>query len=388
MAHRSRPSRFGRYRRRPRSVFPRLDSLENRLVLSDSGVIAGGFAAPTYVVGSAPYALPVLAASPQQIIPIVGALPQQLESAYGINQVFFGKIKGTGAGQTVAIVDAYDNPGFKNTSDASFATSTLGVYDNIFGLPDPPSFTKFNESGQQSPLPKANAGWGVEIALDIETVHLMAPAASIDLVEATTNSSNDLFAAEQTAATLPGVSVVTNSWGGHEFTNLLPFDSILTQPGVTFLASSGDYGASATTPGGFYSGGGASYPATSPNIVAVGGTSLYLNSANAWSGETGWSYGSDAYAGQIASGGGISAIEGEPFYQQSVQSTNQRTVPDVAADADPTTGLAEYDPTDFGAATPFATIGGTSLASPLWAGMIAIANQGRALDLRAPLTGY
>ena len=330
--------------------------------------------------------MPGAGADTQQIPTFTGATPQQLESAYGINQISFGGIKGNGAGQTVAIVDAYDNPGFLDSSDPNFATSALGLYDRYFGLPDPPSFEKFNEYGDTSSSslpPPSFQNWSIEIAIDIEAVHLIAPAASIDLVEATTSFNADLFQAERTAASLPGVSVVTNSWGGLESAGETAYDPIMTAPGVTFLVATGDYGVDPSVPFG-----GAGYPNTSPNVVAVGGTSLYLNSANAWSGETGWSYGSDGYAGQIASSGGYSTIEPEPVYQDGVQTSGFRSNPDVAADADPTTGLAVLDPFDFGAATPFEQYGGTSLASPLWAGMIAIADQGRVLDGASPLTGY
>jgi hypothetical protein len=369
-----------------------MENLEHRLLLSQNGAGTAGFAEPTFVPGSGPYAMPTPAAGPQQINILLGATPQQLESAYGVNQISFGKITGNGAGQTVAIVDAYDNPGFLDSSDPNFANSTLAQYDQIFGLPDPPSFTKFNQNGSTDPNklpPPSPQNWAIEIAIDIEAVHLMAPAASIDLVEATANSNANLFTAEKTAASLPGVSVVSNSFGGGESPSETKYDTIMLAPHVTFLAASGDNGAIATTPGGGASGGGPIYPSTSPNVVAVGGTSLYLNSAEAWSTETGWSYGSDAYAGQIASGGGISAVELKPAYQQGVQQSNKyRTTPDIAADADPTTGIALFDPYDFGAETPFAVYGGTSLATPLWAGMVAIANQGRALNGAPPLTGY
>ncbi len=373
-------------RRRRRSILLRLEDLEHRLVLLRIGADAPGFAVPTFVPGTAPFAMPAAGTGLGQIAPLLGASPQQLEEAYGINQIFFGTIKGDGAGQTVAIVDADDNPSFLDSSDPNFASSALAVYDQIFGLPNPPSFTKFNEYGDTaySSLPPPNlGGWSVEIALDIEAVHAMAPDASIDLVEANPSSAG-LYTAELTAASLPGVSVVSNSWGS-DFENSLEtsYDSYFMHSGVTFLAASGDGGSILTYPrGGF------GYPPASPDVVAVGGTSVYLNAAGSWSGESGWSYGSDGYAGTAGSGGGISQYELEPSYQENVQNTGWRTVPDVAADADPSTALAEYDPFDFGTATPFEEIGGTSLAAPLWAGMIAIADQGRALDGAAPLTGY
>ncbi|HZW33685.1 MAG TPA: hypothetical protein VFF52_23390, partial [Isosphaeraceae bacterium] len=125
--------------------------------------------------------------------------------------------------------------------------------------------------------------------------------------------------------------------------------------GVTFVAAAGDGG----SPG--------VYPAFSPNVVAVGGTTLSLNSEGSYQGETAWS----------SSGGGVSSVEPEPAYQQGVQSTGFRTIPDVAFDADPSTGVAVYDSYDNTGAGPWETIGGTSLAAPSWAALIAIADQGR-----------
>ena len=97
-----------------------------------------------------------------------GYTPQQMQTVYGLNQVLFSGIKGDGSGQTIALVDAYDNPSFVNSTDPSFATSALHVFDQTFGLADPPSFTKVNQSGQAAPLAAPNNSWGPEIALDIE----------------------------------------------------------------------------------------------------------------------------------------------------------------------------------------------------------------------------
>ena len=142
------------------------------------GVQPAGVAEPNLVAGGTPFAMPASGADPQQIsIAMNGATPQQLESAYGTNQISFGSIKGNGAGQTVAIVDAYDNPGFLDSSDPNFGGSFLAQFDKVFGLPNPPSFTKFNEYGDTaySSLPPPSPGiWSPEIALDIEAVHLMA----------------------------------------------------------------------------------------------------------------------------------------------------------------------------------------------------------------------
>jgi subtilase family serine protease len=334
---------------RPRARYcrPQVEVLEDRLALS-----APGLTPPIIIVPSQSAAPPASALTPAQI-----------RHAYGIDQVKFGTVVGDGAGQTIAIVDAGDNPGFLNSTDPNFGNSDLAKFDAEFGLPNPPSFTKLNQEGQQGPYPPSNvAGFGPEIALDIEWAHVIAPMANIILVEGNTNSGADLVAAAQVAASIPQVSVVSMSFGSAEFSGEQQQDSTYTTPaghqGITYLASTGDNGA----PGG--------YPAFSPNVVAVGGTTLNVDAAGNYVSETGWS----------GSGGGISQFEPQPGFQSGVvtQSTTFRTTPDVAFDADPATGVPVFDSTDFGAATPWEQIGGTSLACPCWAGIIAITNQDRA----------
>jgi subtilase family serine protease len=131
-----------------------------------------------------------------------GYTPAQIRHAYGFDQVWFNGVAGDGTGQTIAIVDAYDDPN---------VASDLHQFDAAFGLPDP-SLTKVNEYGGFAP-PAANATWAVEIALDVEWAHAIAPGARILLVEANSNSNADLFAAVTYAAEQPGVSVVSMSWG-------------------------------------------------------------------------------------------------------------------------------------------------------------------------------
>ena len=160
------------------------------------------------------------------------------------------------------------------------------------------------------------------------------------------------------------------SFGRSESSDDAALNSVFTtpsgQPGVTFLASTGDSGA----PGGF--------PAFSPNVVAVGGTTLTINSSTyAWVGETGWS----------GSGGGQSVYQSEPSYQSGVQNSGWREIPDVAFDADPNTGVAVYDSYDYGSSSPWVQVGGTSLSSPCWAGLVAIANQLRASQGQGSLDG-
>ena len=291
-----------------------------------------------------------------------GYTPSQVRHAYGFDQINFagGTVAGDGAGTTIAIVDAYDDPRIAND---------LHQFDVAFGLPDP-VFTKVNQSGGTT-MPAANGGWASEIALDVEWAHAIAPKANILLVEANDNSYSNLMAAVSFAAKQSGVVAVSMSWGGGEFSTETGFDSTFKTPtghqGVTFVVSSGDAGAPA------------SYPATSPNALAVGGTHLSLDSSGNILGESAWS----------GSGGGISSYETEPTYQKGVvtQTTTNRANPDVSYDADPNTGFPVYDTYNNSTTAPWSQFGGTSDAAPQWAALIAIADQGRALAGLGSLDG-
>ena len=332
-----------------------LETLEPRVMLSVVPI-----ATPQFVVHAAN---PVQHASATSS---VGMSPSTLDTAYGINAVTFGSVKGNGAGQTIAIVDAYNDPNI---------AADLSTFDAAYGLSNP-TLTVVNENGSTSSLPgtdpagKGNS-WAVEISLDVEWAHAAAPGANILLVEAASANYGDLMTAVSTARSYTGGSVVSMSWGGNEFTGESAYDSYFTTPsghaGVTFVASSGD------------TGGIVEYPASSINVLAVGGTSLTTSAGGAYASESGWS----------GAGGGISRYELRPAFQTGVvtQSTTYRTVPDVAADADPSTGVGVVDSWDFGTASPWVQVGGTSLSAPIWAGIIAIANQGRATSGQATLTG-
>ncbi len=345
---------------RPR---PTVEAMELRILLTSQFATPSVFvyhAPGTYPTGESMNAYGLLPFGNGSSTP-VGYTPAQIRQAYGINNILFGSIVGDGTGQTIAIVDAYDNPDFVNSSSVTFSNSDLANFDKAFGIPDPPSFMKLNESGKTTGLPGTDptGGWEAEEALDVEWAHALAPAASIVLVEAASSGGNDLLKAVTTAANLPNVSVISMSWGGGEASNETSQDSTFVTPSghvnITFLASTGDSG----SPGG--------YPAYSPNVVAVGGTALTLTGSNNYSSESGWS----------GSGGGTSQYETEPTYQKSVQSTGKRTIPDVSFDASPATGVALYDSYNNGSSTPWEVIGGTSLASPSWAALIAVADQGR-----------
>ncbi len=302
--------------------------------------------------------------------------PAQVCAAYGVSS-----LTTDGSGQTIALVDAYDNPDIYPAVDA---------FDTQFGLTDSgPSLydqygpassflTVIGQNGQTTSLPQSDPSgsgtdnWELEESLDVEWAHAIAPGAKIVLVEANSQSLSDLMAAVASAASQPGVSVVSMSWGFAEERSVsasdeATYDAVLDVPGVSFVASTGDYGAADPE-----------YPAYSPNVVAVGGTTLDLNTTGAYNQELGWGVVSGSNGTLIGSGGGISQFEPEPAFQTGVQSTGGRTIPDVALVADPSTGAWIADPYNVPGSNPFEVVGGTSLSAPAWAGLLALANQGRA----------
>jgi V8-like Glu-specific endopeptidase len=294
----------------------------------------------------------------------VGLTPAQIRKAYGYDQIQFGGTTGDGSGQTVAIVDAYHSPTM---------LQDLRTFDAAFGLSDPPSFIQVAQDGSQNyPSVDPTGGWAIETALDVEWVHALAPKANIFLVES--NDPNSLFDAVDFARNQPNVSLVSMSFGGGEFSQETQIDSLFTTPaghrGVTFVAATGDDG----QPGG--------YPAYSPNVLAVGGTTLTIDSLGNYVSETGWSLDSRNKGG----GGGISQIESQPSYQKGVvtQSSTQRTIPDISLDADPNSGPTLY--TSVGG-LGWIQEGGTSFSAPAWAALLAIANQGRAAGGKGTMDG-
>ena len=330
-----------------------LERLEDRIVPSSS--VGGSFATPGAVL------LPSAgSASPQAVTANGPYTPAQIRQAYGFNNITFnnGTVTGDGSGQTIAIIDAYDDPNI---------ASDLHAFDARFGLPDPTLTVARETVNGRSPSVDPSGGWELEESLDVEWAHAMAPGATILLVEAKDAGESNLFSAVQWAADQPGVSVVSMSFGLPEYSIETSLDSFFTtpagHPGVTFVAGSGDQGT-------------ISYPAASPNVLAVGGTSLALDSSGNYVSEAAWN----------GSGGGISAYESEPGYQQSVQASGRRGSPDVAYDAAPGTGYWVYDSFD-NSRSPWQAVGGTSAGAPQWAALIAIANQGRALQGLGTLDG-
>ena len=277
-----------------------------------------------------------------------GLSPATIKSVYN-----FSTLQTAGAGKTIAIVDAYDDP---------TAEGDLAVFSSQYGLPACTTangcFAKVNQTGGAS-YPRKNAGWALEISLDVQWAHAIAPGANILLVEATTNSFADLLAAEDYAK--GHAQYVSNSWGASEFSGENSYDSHFSQSGVSFFVSSGDAGLPAE------------YPSSSPNVISVGGTTLHF-SGSTFTGETGWSSG----------GGGCSTYEtatsaqaGFKGYGQ-VSCAGKRATPDVSLDADPASGVSVYDSTRYQGQQGWFKVGGTSASSPMWAGRSAVA--GSAVD--------
>ena len=268
-----------------------------------------------------------------------GYQPVQFQTAYALPS------SSAGSGQTIAIVDAYDDPNIE---------SDLSVYSTQFVLPQCTTangcFKKVNQTGGSS-YPSKNAGWALEISLDVEIAHALCPNCKILLVEATTNSFANLLAADDYARA--NANVVSNSWGGGESSSETSYDSHFSATGKPTAFSSGD------------SGYGVEYPAASQYVTAVGGTTLNLNSSTTRTNETVWN----------GTGSGCSAYEPKPSWQPDT-GYSRRTMADVAADADPTTGAAIYDTVRYHGQSGWFQVGGTSLSAPIIASVYALAGNG------------
>jgi hypothetical protein len=308
-----------------------------------------------------------------------GYTPAQLQQAYGFNQIPLPAgetFNDAGSGQTIAIIDALDDP---------YIHSDLQTFDvtfNIGGAAHDPTNTSFlkvvNENGG-STLPPTDNGqvdYALETSLDVEWAHAMAPGANILLLETSTPFSfNDIGTAIETAAHQPGVSVISMSFGFGDGSTDYYLDNMFTTPaghqGVSYIASAGDTGGTSPV-----------YPAMSPNVLGVGGTTLPADTLGnpSRAQESTWSLG----------GGGISSGEAEPAYQLGVQSTGFRTGPDLAYNSDQSTGVPIYDTlyaNAFFPGKPWLKIGGTSMAAPQISSLVAITNQLRAASGEATLDG-
>jgi len=268
--------------------------------------------------------------------------PAQLQSAYSLPS------STAGSGATVALVDAYDDPN---------AESDLAVYRSQYGLPPCTTangcFKKLNEKGLGSPLPPTEPpgdDWATEESLDVDMVSAACPLCHIDLVEGNSADFGDLGTAVDSAVTL-GAQYISNSYGSRDFSGESALDVYYNHPGVAITASAGD------------SGYGVSYPAASPDVVSVGGTALH-QAGGGWT-ESVWG----SSPGGEGTGSGCSAFESKPSWQTDAGCAN-RTDNDVAAVADPNTGVAVYDTYDQGG---WLVVGGTSASSPLIAAVYALA---------------
>ena len=249
----------------------------------------------------------------------------------------------SGGSGAIAVIDAFDDPN---------AAHDLAAFSAQFGLPAADFQVVF--AGGTRPPVDPTGGWELEESLDIEWAHAMAPKAKLFLVEANSNSFEDLLSATMLGANLvasSGGGEVSMSWGGGEFVEETLFDAIFTTPGVVYLASSGD-------------GPGVIWPSASPNVVSAGGTTI---SRDADSGsfllENSWQ----------DTGGGPSQVESRPHFQDRVGHVvkNARGTPDISFDANPNTGVWVFDTNPFqGQVFSWFVVGGTSVSAPSLAGII------------------
>ncbi len=261
----------------------------------------------------------------------IGLTPAEIKTVY--------HLPATGGHGTIAIIDAYDDPTIEKD---------LNFFSKTFNLPACAAINGCLEKHKMSASVKADSGWALEISLDVEWAHAIAPNAKILLVEAATPSGTNLLKAVDYAASRKDAVAISMSWGGGEFSEETSLDNhFLSKFGAMFFASSGD------------NGWGASWPAANPNVTAVGGTYLSLNSKRELLSESAWA----------GSGGGVSAYEKQPDYQSgySISRANgMRAIPDVSYDADPRSGFAVYKN------GRWYKVGGTSAGAPQWAAIKSI----------------
>jgi kumamolisin len=334
-----------------------------------------GVRAHTNIIAITPSGGPTGNVNPAVAPPYSGYLfetPLSLQCIYGLTTATAGcnpnkvTAHATGGSHAIAIVDAYAY---------STAASDLAAFDKQFGIPAPPSFTIIYGTGSPSagcksgPKPASSASWNLEEALDIEYSHAMAPSAKIYLVEAASSSLSALLNAEQVAAKCVEANTegeVSNSWGSSEFSSETSDDTDFTGTDVVFYASTGDDTF-------------VSWPATSPNVVAVGGTGLARNQINGdFAGAQSWNDldGIAAFDAMIGGGAGPSQFEPAQTFQNSVRSIigNVRAIADIGADAAVGSGVWVYNTNacpSFGpvGGVPWCELGGTSVASPTEAGI-------------------
>ncbi len=294
----------------------------------------------------------------------VAYTPSEIRSAYSYSSA-------AGAGETIAIIDAYGSPSL---------SSDLSCFDQVFGLPAPNLQVVQPFGGTHG----KNSGWGLETSLDVEWAHAMAPAASILLIVTPSSSLTYLVNDAVPYAVQHGANVISMSWGAAESSlgcsteaSESTYFANAASAGAIPVAASGDSGANDGT-----SAPTVDYPSADPSVVGAGGTNLKTTASYAWSSETVWNDASGA------TGGGVSTCFAEPSYQSShgisvTTSTGSstptgRAVPDIAYDASPYTGFWVYDTSGY---SGWVQVGGTSAAAPQWAAIFADALSAGASNL-------
>jgi Fibronectin type III domain len=274
--------------------------------------------------------------------------PAYLQQAYDL--AYLSQTAGTG--ETIAIVDAYDDPN---------AESDLAAYRAEFGLPACTSangcFAKYDQTGGTNYPTTVDSGWELETSLDLDAVSALCPNCKIDLIEASTAGTSDLAAAQLEAGTLPGVSAISDSWD--DALNFRQSRNFLTSgdytfPGITTVAASGDVGYPGSSTNDF--------PAALPGVTAAGGTTLQPDSTSGVQNVRGFT--ESAWSG---AGSGCNLWASKPSYQTDTGCTG-RSYADISADGDPSTGMQVYDSDDGG----WVVVGGTSEAAPLIAAYYAL----------------
>ncbi|WP_328513708.1 S53 family peptidase [Streptomyces mirabilis] len=269
--------------------------------------------------------------------------PSNLQSAYGLTSA----AASNGSGETIAIVDAYNDPN---------AEVDLAKYRSYYGLSACTTangcFKKVSQTGSMTSLPSSDAGWSEEISLDVDMASAICPNCNILLVEATSATMANLGKAVNEAVTL-GAKYVSNSYGGSESSSDTSYDtSYFNHPGVAITVSAGD------------SGYGAEYPAASKYVTSVGGTALSTSSNS-----RGWTESVWETSSTEGTGSGCSSYDAKPTWQTDT-GCSKRTIADVSAVADPATGVSVYD--SYGVTAGWYTFGGTSASSPIIAGVYAL----------------
>lgn len=312
--------------------------------------------------------------------------PAQIRAAYGMPalpssyaNLTAAQAAQLGAGQTIYIVDAQHNPN---------VVAELAAFNSKFGLPGCTKKTIAANASLPLSAPSASAcefvqvystaagamtasapayeaGWATEIALDVQWAHATAPLARIVLIEANSPTYDNLLGGVKLANNL-GPGIVSMSFGGSESSTTSSADSTFSAAGMTYLAATGDTGV------------GVKWPSASSKVLAVGGTTLTYSGSGARS-EVVWS----------GTGGGVSAFLPTPAYQSTsvpgMGTAARRTVADVAFNADPSSGQYVALIAAGTSTVKWTSVGGTSLATPQWAGLIAVANALRLKNSKAVL---